>query len=180
MSQGTTAIEMSAPAPRARRMRPAWGSLAGGLLLGALLTAALTLFVGMPLALTRSTPLPLEEHYADYAVSMAVARVAGDATNPLAGNTQAIAAGKTAYEQACANCHGMDGSGKGGRGGGEYFYPPATNLTMPGSQEKSDAELHWIIKEGLAFTGMPSYSTRMDDNRIWSIVAYMRTLEPKP
>jgi mono/diheme cytochrome c family protein len=134
----------------------------------------------MPLALTRSTPLPLEEFYGETAVGLAVGRAAGSATNPVAGNAEAIAAGKTAYDRACAGCHAPNGSGRGGVGGGEYFYPPATNLTAPGTQGKSDAELHWIVKHGLGFTGMPSYGARMDDGRIWNLVAYMRTLEPQP
>ncbi|MFN8536557.1 MAG: hypothetical protein U0232_03645 [Thermomicrobiales bacterium] len=54
-------------------------------MLGSLLTALLVLFVGMPLALTCPTPLPLEEHYAGYALDMAVGLRAGDAANPLAG-----------------------------------------------------------------------------------------------
>lgn len=172
--------EVIPPSPARRRVRPAWGSLAGGLLLGSLLTALLVLFVGMPLALTRSTPLPLEEHYAGYALDMAVGRRAGDAANPLAGNAEAIAAGGAAYQKACAGCHAPNGSGRGGAAGGEYFYPPASNLTAPGTRDKSDAELRWIIKEGLAFTGMPGYGARMDDQRIWSIVAYLRTLPPQP
>ncbi|MFN8513553.1 MAG: cytochrome c [Chloroflexia bacterium] len=70
--------------------------------------------------------------------------------------------------------------GEGRRRRREYFYPPASNLTAPGTRDKSDAELRWIIKEGLAFTGMPGYGARMDDQRIWSIVAYLRTLPPQP
>ncbi|CAA9585550.1 MAG: hypothetical protein AVDCRST_MAG18-3774 [uncultured Thermomicrobiales bacterium] len=108
----------------ARRRGPAWGSLVGGLLLGALLTLALILFVGMPLALTRSSPAPMEEFYGETAVNLALARVAGDAPNPVAGNQEAIAAGKAAYDRACAGCHAPNGSGRGGQGGGEYFYPP--------------------------------------------------------
>ncbi|MFN8513554.1 MAG: hypothetical protein U0841_13390 [Chloroflexia bacterium] len=95
--------EVIPPSPARRRVARG-GSLAGGLLLGSLLTALLVLFVGMPLALTRSTPLPLEEHYAGYALDMAVGRRAGDAANPLAGNAEAIEAGGAAYQKACAGC----------------------------------------------------------------------------
>ena len=162
------------------RRGPAWGSLLGGACLGALATLLLVVLVGMPLALTRTTPAPLEEFYGETAVSLAVGRLAGDAANPLAGNAEAIAAGKAAYDRACAGCHAPNGSGKGGQGGGEYFYPPASNLTAPGTRDKTDAQLHYIVKHGLGFTGMPSYGARMDDQRIWGIVAYLRTLPPQP
>ena len=181
MNPSRIATTVVQPAAHRRQIaRPAWGSLIGGLVLGVALALLGVVLLGMPLALTRSTPLPLEAFYGEQAVRLAVGRVAGSGANPLAGNQEAIAAGAATYKQACAGCHAPNGSGRGGVAGGEYFYPPASNLTLPGTQEKGDAELHWIIKHGLGFTGMPRYGERMDDAKIWSIVAYLRTMPPQP
>ena len=38
-------------------------------------------------------------------------------------------------------------------------------------------ELFWVIKNGVKMTGMPSFGTiGMDDNEIWSVVAFIRKL----
>ncbi|MFN8484989.1 MAG: c-type cytochrome [Anaerolineae bacterium] len=132
-----------------------------------------TVFVGMPLALGHRNDLPLERLYGDVAVSIA-SRSAADLQNPVASNPRALETGRNAYTGSCAVCHGANGDGKGTFGAG--LYPPASDLRAHDTQEKTDGQLFWIIKNGLSFAGMPGFGDKYDDQTIWAMVAYTRAL----
>jgi mono/diheme cytochrome c family protein len=55
--------------------------------------------------------------------------------------------------------------------------PPATDLTGRDARAKSDAELFWIVKNGLSFTAMPGFGESYKDEDIWALVSYVRELE---
>jgi mono/diheme cytochrome c family protein len=138
-------------------------------------TLLLVLLVGAPLVLMHRQDLPFETKYGSAVVSVAARLQAGNATNPLANNRRAVQAGRDAYTGSCATCHGADGKGNGVYG--QATYPPATDLTSENAREKSDAELFWITKHGLSFTGMPGFSSQYSDQDIWSLVSYLRALQ---
>lgn len=118
---------------------------------GIAVAAAIGLLVAPPLLLLHRTDLPLERAYGNAVVTTVARLFAGDAKNPLAGNARAIDAGRYLYTGSCASCHGANGDGKGVFG--QDTYPPATDLTSAEAKAKSDAELFWITKNGLSFTG---------------------------
>lgn len=96
-------------------------------------------------------------------------------TNPLAGDADAVAAGRLLYEAHCAICHGESGQGGGLRVPGES--PSLTDLTdslAPGAA--SDGQLHLWIRDGIPGSGMPSFGRQHSADEIWQIVAYLRTL----
>lgn len=132
------------------------------------------LLVGMPFALAHRRDLPLERLYGDLAVELAVRTQAGNAQNPVAQDRRALASGREAYTGSCAVCHGATGDGRGAFG--EGLYPPASDLRTHDTQEKSDAQLFWIIKNGLSFAGMPAFGGQYNDQAIWSLVTYTRSL----
>lgn len=142
---------------------------------GVVATAAIGLFVAAPLLLLHRTDLPLERAYGDAVVTTVARLLAGDAKNPLAGSARAIEAGRYAYTGSCASCHGATGDGKGIFG--QDTYPPATDLTSAQAKAKSDAELFWITKNGLSFTGMPAFERQYKDEDIWAMVSYIRALQ---
>ena len=84
--------------------------------------------------------------------------------NPLAGDPEAIAAGKRLYEEACQICHG--GDARGGRGpalaAGDFLH---------GSE---DAQIFQNIREGIAGTQMPGFD--MLPTEVWQLVSYIRSL----
>jgi hypothetical protein len=43
-------------------------------------------------------------------------------------------------------------------------------------RELSDAELFWVVKNGLKMTGMPSFGKTHTDEQLWGIVAFLRRL----
>ncbi len=128
-----------------------------------------------PATLAKQNDLPLERAYGDYAVSIASRIGGGNAQNPVASNGRALAAGRDAYTGSCAVCHGASGDGRGMLGTSSY--PNATDLTSHDAAEKSDAQLFWIIKNGLAFTGMPGFGDQYSDQDIWSMVTFVRAMQ---
>jgi mono/diheme cytochrome c family protein len=168
---------MAGPVRNAAAAQPrktSWRSLLVGLIIGALGGLGAVIFVGMPLAIGHRRDLLLERLYGDLAVGIAAQTQAGAAQNPVAQNRRALEAGRLAYTGSCAVCHGVNGDGKGAFG--TALYPPATNLQAHDTQEKSDAQLFWIIKNGLSFLGMPAFGDQYDDQQTWALVAYTRSL----
>jgi mono/diheme cytochrome c family protein len=134
----------------------------------------LALGVGAPLTVAHRNILPLERWYGDAAVGIA-SRVGGaGATAPPAGRG-AVVAGMRAYTGSCASCHNANGDGRGLFG--PATYPPATDLRGHDAREKTDAQLFWIIKNGVSFTGMPAFGGQYGDAEVWALVAYVRALQ---
>ena len=82
--------------------------------------------------------------------------------NPFCGQPDAVAAGSNLYKNNCAQCHGADGNGRGGR-------PPVHSARIAGA---SDGDLYWLLKNGQQFRGMPSWA-RLPEGQRWQIVAYV-------
>ena len=72
----------------------------------------------------------------------------------------------------CAICHGGPGVPKGDIGNG--LNPPAPDLAHV-STHYNEAELFWIIKNGIKMTGMPAWADH-DDQEIWATVAFLKKL----
>lgn len=160
---------MPARPPRASR-RP----LLLGVLIGVAGALVLTLLLAPALLLTHRRDLPLERDYAALMVDVVSRALAGDARNPLAGDPRALSAGRAAYTGQCSVCHGAAGDGRGVFGASTY--PDAADLTSERTQGKTDAQLFWIVKNGLGFTAMPGFGQVYRDPDIWAIVAYLREL----
>lgn len=135
----------------------------------------LVLVVALPFALTHRTDLPLEHVYGDAAVSVVSRILGGDAPNPVANDQRALTTGRAAYTGSCAVCHGAKGDGRGAFG--LTTYPHATDLMSENAKSKTDAQLFWIVKNGLGFTAMPAFSGQYQDADIWAMVAYIRALQ---
>lgn len=158
-----------------RRRGVDWRPGLVGLVLGVLATLVVGAVVVAPWVLAKHQDLPLERVYGDFAVSIASRLGAGNAQNPVAQNGRALVAGRDAYTGSCAVCHGANGDGRGVFGTSSY--PNATDLRSHDAAEKSDAQLFWIVKNGLSFTGMPSFGEQYNDQDIWSLVTYIRALQ---
>ena len=96
--------------------------------------------------------------------------------NPVASNAESIATGKELWATHCKSCHGSKGLGDGSKA--------AQLKTEPGDfskadfQSQSDGALFYKLTEGR--DDMPSFKKKIpEDEDIWSIVNYMRTLKAK-
>jgi mono/diheme cytochrome c family protein len=76
----------------------------------------------------------------------------------------------------CAVCHGNDGSGNTEMGRG--LYPRAPDMRLPATQNLSDAELFYIIENGVRLTGMPGWATgtKEGETSSWHLVHFIRHL----
>ena len=87
--------------------------------------------------------------------------------NPFASDAKEIEAGRVMFRMACAGCHGLHA--KGGRGG-----PDLTRGSY--SAGDTDADLYGVISGGVPGTEMPSFRGDMDNDMLWRLVSYVRTL----
>jgi mono/diheme cytochrome c family protein len=92
--------------------------------------------------------------------------------NPIAAEPLAIAEARDHFADHCAVCHANNGGGDTQINAG--LYPPAPDMRLPDTQNLSDGELFFIIKNGIRFTGMPGWGGSDEDN--WKLVLFLRHL----
>ncbi len=92
--------------------------------------------------------------------------------NPVKG-AESIATGKTLYVKHCKSCHGTKGLGDGTKS--KELDTDCGDFSKKEFQSQTDGEMLYKIKEGRK--DMPSFKKKItDDEELWSIVNYMRTL----
>jgi len=119
-------------------------------------------------------PWSVETALANAAKDVVIPIQAQNLKDPLPAGPDVIAAGQRIYVQSCAICHGPDGRGHTDIGRG--MYPPAMDLNSPHVQHWKDADLFWIIQNGVRLTGMPSWKSVLSDEDTWKLVTFMRAL----
>jgi hypothetical protein len=78
-------------------------------LAGGAVVLGVVAIIAAPLLLLHRQYLPLEQHYGHFAIGLAARVIAGTASNPVANNPHAVAAGRDAFTGSCAVCHGSTG-----------------------------------------------------------------------
>lgn len=106
----------------------------------------------------------LHNHFAELAKVPEKARTR---LNPLAGDPEAVAAGRKLFSQHCAECHGNNAEG--GR--------KAPNLRAAEVQNATPGTLFWILTNGVVRRGMPVWSKLPEPER-WQIVSFVKSLPP--
>ncbi len=86
----------------------------------------------------------------------------------IASSPEMIAAGQQLFNIACKSCHGVDGYGT--------PMAPALNNELFLS-ETPDAAIYQIIAGGVSETLMPAWGSRLTDQEIQSLVAFLRSME---
>lgn len=118
----------------------------------------------------RVDPNPLEEAFALTVRKLVTPSAFLEMKNPLPESPVYLAEARTHYADHCAVCHGVDGSGKTKISKG--LYPPTPDLGSERTQELSDGELFYIIREGIRFSGMPGFGGSDKEN--WKLVQFIR------
>jgi len=120
------------------------------------------------------TPSQGETGLADAAKDVAIPLEAGKMTNPLPETDEVERQGQEVFLGACAQCHGADARGDTTVGRG--MYPPAMDLTSAHVQHWSDAELFWIVQNGVRLTGMPAWKSSISDDDTWKLARYIHNI----
>jgi mono/diheme cytochrome c family protein len=93
--------------------------------------------------------------------------------SPVKMDDAGIAAGKDLYNKNCASCHGKTGLGDGPKSKG--LKTPVASFLKAEYQNQSDGDQFYKSKFGRG--DMPKYEGKIDDDGIWKIVGYLRTLK---
>ena len=149
--------------------------LVTGLVIGVVASAVLAGLLFAPLLVGHRSDFPGELVYGDAVVSFVSRIGSAGLSTPPASARRSVENGRSAYIGSCAQCHGATGDGRGVFG--QITYPPATDLTSESVKEKTDAQLFWMTKNGLSFTAMPGFSRQYSDSEIWTLVAFIRSLQ---
>jgi mono/diheme cytochrome c family protein len=115
-----------------------------------------------------------ESDLANAAKDVTIPLEAGKMKNPLPETAEVVSQGQTVFLGSCAQCHGADA--RGDTEIGRNMYPPAMDLTSSHVQHWSDAELFWIIQNGVRLTGMPAWKSNISDNDTWKLARFIHNL----
>lgn len=94
-------------------------------------------------------------------------------TNPFGSEAAAVGAVED-FNTYCEACHGAAGLGDGPAGQG--LNPLPANLPQVAAQVGDDY-LFWRISEGKPGTSMVGWAGVLNEEQIWQVVAYIRTLK---
>jgi mono/diheme cytochrome c family protein len=120
------------------------------------------------------SPSQGETSLANAAKDVTIPLEAGKMKNPLPETDEVVSQGQEVFLGSCAQCHGADAHGD--TNVGHNMNPPAMDLSSPHVQHWSDAELFWIIQNGVRLTGMPSWKSSISDNDTWKLAHFIHNL----
>lgn len=124
--------------------------------IGSGISAALLLAGVLILGVTRAEPTP-----------------GALAANPIPRTVESVSIGYELYTANCSQCHGPNGEGDGPLAA-TLERPPA-NFTEQHLDVHTDGDLYWWIENGISPV-MPGFGNQLDDEEMWHIVNYIRSL----
>lgn len=123
----------------------------------------------------RDTPSGAEKVMAHTMRSLAVPSRAKNMKNPVPNTPENLQEATVHWADHCAFCHANNGSGD--TEVGRNLYPKAPDMRLSDTQNSSDGELYYTIKNGVRLTGMPAWGSPGDaDEDSWKLVYFIRHL----
>jgi mono/diheme cytochrome c family protein len=119
-----------------------------------------------------TAPPDFTDKLAPWVLDKSIERGAKSVTDPVSKDPNAVALGLSHYRENCLPCHGAPGVDPAEFHEGMNPAPP--DIESQGVQHDSDAELFWVIKNGIRMTGMPAFGVNHNDEEIRHIVAFVR------
>lgn len=125
---------------------------------------------------TRAAPGSLEAFAAKAVRAWSVPGRYRELTNPVSCKDPAVLSeAKEHWADHCAGCHANNGNG--GTMLGKTMYPRPPRMGEAETQQQSDGELYYVIKNGVRLTGMPAFGEPGDkDVSSWQLVCFIRHL----
>jgi mono/diheme cytochrome c family protein len=96
-------------------------------------------------------------------------------TPPSLDNPKLVDSGFKEYHEMCRLCHNAPGYSRTEISKGLYPSPPdlaSENVV----KQLSDAELYWVLKNGIKMTGMPAFGPTHSEDELWGVVAFLKKL----
>ena len=156
----------------------AWKVLTLSLLVvAAVILVAAVLFIHRGFRAT-DHPSRLETRVARAVRNYSIPKAVRSENNPLNATSQNLQDGRQVFRAKCQSCHGHDGSGQ--TQVGQSLYPRVPDLRGLPTQNLTDGEIHYIIENGVALTGMPGWGNphQLEKDDGWKLVLYIRSLRP--
>ena len=122
----------------------------------------------------RGAPSATEVALARRVRSWSLPRSAANAKNPFTVSPALLQESGRHFADHCASCHGNDGSGATEMG--RNLFPRVPDMRLDATQRLSDAELYYIIHNGIRWTGMPAWGNPDSDMDSWKLVLFIRHL----
>jgi len=124
-------------------------------------------FLFVLLSLFAALSIPAAASLPDGSWLSKVPQAEHEKTNPYAGQSDAISAGRRIYEDHCRKCHGENAEGTKKR-------PPLRSDIV--LRISTDGDLHWLLVNGYMKKGMPSWS-KLPDPQLWQLITYIKSLQ---
>ncbi|ROO23131.1 c-type cytochrome [Salinisphaera orenii] len=116
---------------------------------------------------------PITYWVLNQAVHRSVERQSADIEAPELGGKEQLLAGAANFDAMCSDCHAPPGGQQSVAARGMYPKPP--ELTHA-AEEKSPAELFWVIKHGIKASAMPAWGASHSDEEMWAMTAFVEQL----
>jgi mono/diheme cytochrome c family protein len=122
-----------------------------------------------------ATPSAWETAFARHALHAAAATHAPHLRNPVAPTDSNLRAGMKFFRGDCEGCHGSPV--RQNDSVGLYPAPPHFASHPP---RLPDWQLYWIVKNGVRYSGMFAWDGQVADEKIWTVVTFLRHLDSLP
>jgi thiosulfate dehydrogenase len=128
---------------------------------------------------TKGGPLPMERFIVSKAIDASIGKNAQD-ESPLPADETNLLAGAKVYQQNCAGCHGKLDQPASAMS--KKFYPHVPQLLPPSKGVTDDpvGATHWVVKNGIRFSAMPSFDGSLTDNELWQVSQFLRNADKLP
>jgi mono/diheme cytochrome c family protein len=98
--------------------------------------------------------------------------------SPLEADAKTLATGKSVFKDKCTKCHGQAGLGDGPDADPEHS--EHMDLTNPKRAEhNADGVVFYKVWNGRRKPKMPAFKEELNEQQVWSVVAYVQTLRKK-
>jgi mono/diheme cytochrome c family protein len=121
-------------------------------------------------------PSRLESALMDSAVHASVRRRAPEISNPVPATDENLIAGGKLYQEGCSGCHGAPGKPD---ESSDSLYPRIPQLPTAGTSY-SEAQIFWIAKHGIRYSGMFANGKWNSDEKLWTMAAYIKRIKDLP
>jgi thiosulfate dehydrogenase len=134
----------------------------------------------LPAAAIGARPLWLENWAAGGSLRATLARQAPKGRNPVPLTEDNLIQGIKLYALNCSICHGTARGNASATPIAKGEYPAPPQLATEGVEDDPPGYTFWKIKNGIRWTGMPSWQSKLDDRQIWTITLFLSQMDKLP